>query len=279
MAWVEEKKFIMNTKKDYHLQGKGFLGFKKTVTTDYTQDIKSITENQLNTTYATLVPTKQETRLQSNNNLIYESPTNYEVIPLGVKRYWTRMKATRATNLLTNSTTRTFLTYDIHGNVTNSIVMTGDETITTTNEYIQYGPWIASLLTKQTVTAERGTEPAYTRVIEHQYDTKGNMTGIITDPGTAKVVSKTYAYDGYGNIVEEQILPAGLPVIETTYEYDSRGRHQIKVTNPLNQITAAVFDERWSKPTRTTGVVVFLNTSSMIVLAGSKKRKTAKTFA
>ena len=85
------------------------------------------------------------------------------------------------------------------------------------------------------------------------------MTGIITDPGIAKVVSKTYAYDHYGNITEEQILPAGLPVIETKYVYDPRGRHQIKVTNPLNQITEAVFDERWSKPTRTKGVDGFFN--------------------
>lgn len=246
-----------------HKSGRGFLGFSKVISKDFTSNIQTTREYEINSKWYVSLLKSQKTNFISNNFLVSEViNTNYIFKP-ATSRYWPYVAKIQSTNYLNASSATTDNTYDyLYGNVTSSSVNNGVETTTMENVIEQHGTWIPSSLSSQTVTKLRTGQSSYIRTTSYVYNGLNQVTQKITDPGTSGSVTTSFTYDGFGNNISAQTTATGVQAITTSSVFEPKGRFIIKSINPLGQTSETAYDTRFGKPVSIKGIDGLISTFS-----------------
>jgi RHS repeat-associated protein len=254
----------------FHKAGKGFLGFRKIGRLHYQASdygIATLTTNVLDPTYFFLYPLRSETKALTSSGSInsvfdalttfcqpvstieyeFEFDGSYYAVGVIGKHYCFRPKLQLSTDYLTGIASKVeYLNYDGFGNVTevkNSFQNSGTTT-TTTFTYDIFGSWCPNHVLQQSTTFKRTNEYDITRVVNHAYDSKGNLTSIQNFPSLPKSTTVSYQYNLSGLLIEKRIASQGKVRI-TKQEYDSKNRFVIKEFNALNQKTERTYDSKY----------------------------------
>lgn len=237
----------------FHRQGKGLLGFIKTISQNDVSGFQKTFENELFTNRYILLNKKESTILTSTGELINEKTFTNVITALTGSRFRAHVSQTINNNLLNTQITTVSYTYNVDGNPTQVIQANGAETTTTNNTYAPFGSWwIPSRLASTSISTLRTGEANYQRVKNFTYTTRGDLYQEIADPSTSRTVTITHLYDDFGNRKQSTTSASGLTSIITKASYDGKGRFAITSTNPLNQTTTTEYSKKWGKPTKVT---------------------------
>lgn len=245
-----------------HLEGKGFIGFKKMIAVNPVNRIKTVSESAVNTTYFENIPFKTQTYLTTNNSLISEQTQDVSFITFGSgptqsQRHFTKTDQSISTNHVSGVATTTDFEYDNNGNITYQKITIGNNNVENTEVripvYLQRGSWLPSKPESITTTVTRQGQAPYVRETKYEYDnTKGNVTKVINDPGKLKSVTMDNQYDPLAGVLTQQqgssTDPIGIPVKTVSFEYDTKKRFVTETINSLNQHSCATYDPKWGKP-------------------------------
>jgi len=243
-----------------HKEGKGFLGIKKVNAHNLITGIRTVTENEFNTSFYTAAPYKISTyyvpssslllnEITLTNQFIQQNSGFYE------KRFWSRVNSSYEDQAFEGRFVSSSNTYDSHGNITvNTVNNNNVETTTTTTVYGTYGTPIPAKPTSVTVSNTRSGQSAYSVVTTYGYNSLGQLTSQVDFSGQPKSVTTTYSYNALGNQTGMTVTPSGMTARTTTTTYDSKGRFPISVLNSLGQTSSATYDARWGKPLTETGI-------------------------
>jgi hypothetical protein len=223
-----------------HRAGKGFLGFTRVTTSNLTMGVKTVSENEFNTTYYVAVPKKTSSFLMDTNNTPISSTTltNTFVSPAS-KRYWIKTTNINTIQTLEGREVSTINIYDdLNGNITKSTVNNSIETTITDTEY---GSYLTSFLNRPTlITVNKsrvGNTGSFSVKTKMVYNTVNAQLETKTDFfDTAKEIIKSYLYHPRGSLKKLQLqlmkktlhyLPVPLPLKYTTIS--SGFRKQLKM--------------------------------------------------
>lgn len=256
-----------------HRQGKGFLGFKKTTTTDYTGNKNSISENDLNLTYFVLSPKSQKVYRLDNNVQLSSSADVIAFNNLGGKRYFRYTSQNLTIDYLQGFNTHQTFAYDGNGNLTNATknIGGGIEFIEIINQYITSGAWLPSKLSSTTVKNTRTGQSVYSRTSTYEYDSRGALLREKRDNGQPKMVTTNFTYNTLGNMTGKNVQATGLPSVSTLYEFDVTGRYPIKITNTLSQSEEISYDIVTGLPLKKKGIDGLIETFEYNGFGGLKK--------
>lgn len=240
-----------------HRAGKGFLGFGKIAASDLATGIKTISENEFNTTYYTAIPYRTSVHLASTNALLSQTTNTNTFVSPAAKRFWVQTTNILENKALEGRTTSTVNGYDNFGNVTQSTVNNGVETAVTNTVYGAYPAGVPNKPTSVTISNTRSGQPAYTVSTGFAYNGIGQLTSKTDFNGSPKNVVTTYEYFPLGNLKKTTITPNGpgaSAARNTSSVYDPKGRYALSSVNELGQTSSATYDPRWGKTLTSTGV-------------------------
>ncbi|MCE6993048.1 polymorphic toxin type 23 domain-containing protein [Dyadobacter sp. CY323] len=237
-----------------HRAGKGFLGFGKITANNLATGIKIVAENEFNTTYYATVPYRTSTYLASTNALLNQTTNTNVFISPAAKRFWIQATNTLENNAFEGRTTTAVNVYDDYGNVKQSMVNNGVETIVTNTIFGAYPAGVLNKPTSVTVSNTRTGQAVYAVSTGYGYNGIGQLTTKTDFVGLPKSVVTTYEYHPLGNLKKTTTSPSGLPARATSSVYDTKGRYPETSTNELSQTSSATYDPKWGKPLTLTGV-------------------------
>ncbi len=238
-----------------HRQGKGFLGFKKIITTDYAFNKEVVEENELNTIFFSLALKKQKLFRKDNISLISETTNTNNFNGLGGKRYFRFVSQSATSNLLQGYTVTKNFSYDPNGNLTKLTENRGGiENSEISNQFTTAGAWLPSKTSATTIKNTRTGQPVYSRTINYEYDNRGALLKEKKDPGLPQMVTTQYITNALGNVTNISVLSSGLPTVNTSYIFDNKGRYPIKSTNPLSQTEEITYHPVFSLPVSEKGI-------------------------
>ncbi|GGM82625.1 hypothetical protein GCM10010967_12860 [Dyadobacter beijingensis] len=244
----------------FHRAGKGFLGLGKITVSNLATGVRTITQNQFNTTYFTSSPYQVTTSLISGQSLSQTTNTN-EFIASAPKRFWIKVSGVSEVRSFEKRNITTTNTYDTFGNVTQSVVNNNNvETTTTTTEYGDYPVvpgGVDNKPTLVTVSTTRSGESAHSVRTRYGYNANGQLTSKTDFDGLAKNVATVYQYHPLGNLWKTTITPGGTLVAgarTTSSTFDAKGRYAESSQNELQQTSGATYDPKWGKPLTTVGI-------------------------
>jgi RHS repeat-associated protein len=242
----------------FHRAGKGFIDFKFVYTKDNTTNTRTVSENQLNTTYYTSVPYKTTTYLGISTIVLNTTTLTNAFVSPAAKRFWVKTTGLLENDAVTGRTINTTNTYDDNsGNITYSKmdVNSGVEKTETITVYGAYPAGILNKPTSVTISRTRGTQtPAYTTVTEFGYNSIGQQTSKTEFPNTAKSVATTYGYNNKGNLTSTTVTPSGMTARTRTSTFDAKGRYSEFSENEMSHGSSATYDAKWGKPLTATGI-------------------------
>ncbi|MCF0075688.1 FG-GAP-like repeat-containing protein [Dyadobacter sp. CY261] len=239
----------------FHRTGRGFLGFTKTTVTDVAMGIKTISENEFNTTFYTTIPKKTSTYLSSNNSLINEVTLTNVVVSPASKRFWVKTTGISENKALEGAIITTTNVYDeANGNITSSNMVSPVETVATSTIYGAYPGTILNKPTSVTVTKTRVGQSPYTATTTLSYNPQGQLTSKVDFSGKSKAVTTSHTYNTLGNIETTTTSAMGLTSRTNSATFDSKGRYPEKTIDALSQESTAIYDPKWGKPTSLTGI-------------------------
>ena len=243
-----------------HKEGKGFLGIKKVNAHNLITGIKTVTENEFNTSFYTAAPYKISTYYVPGSSLLLNEITltnqfTQQNSGLYEKRFWHKVNSSYENQAFEGRFISSSSTYDSHGNITvNTVNNNNVETTTTTTAYGTYGTPIPAKPTSVAVSNTRSGQSAYSVTTTYGYNTLGQLTSKVDFSGQSQSVTTTYSYNSLGNQTGMTVTPSGMTARTTTTSYDNKGRFPISMTNPLSQTSSATYDAKWGKPLSETGV-------------------------
>lgn len=246
-----------------HRAGKGFLGFGKITANNLATGIKTIAENEFNTTYYTAIPYRTSIYLASTSALLSQTTNTNVAVSPAAKRFWIKTTNVLENEALEGRNTSTVNVYDNFGNVTQSTVNNGVETTVTTSVYGAYPAGVLNKPTSVTVSNTRSGQPAFAVSTSFGYNGIGQLTSKTDFSGLPKNVVTTYEYFPLGNLKKTTITPNGpsaSPPRFTSSIYDLKGRYAESNINELGQTSTATYDPKWGKPLTSTGVDGLLTT-------------------
>jgi RHS repeat-associated protein len=250
--------------------GKGFLGFKRTETIDVTGNRRSVQLSELNSNYASLVPSHTELRRYDTDELLQEADHDISLVTLGglaSRRHWTRLNSSTVSNTLAGTVTETTNSeWDAFGNLKKTHVdIGGVETSTTSLWYIAAGPSPTPAKVELAVVERQRTgQAAISTETWHGYD---NATGKLTSTkehyNTPAEVTTVYAYHPAGTLQSTTSSFLGLPgdqVRKAGFAYDSKARFVTWRANRWNNSGSLIdvaetieTEPRYGRPTRVLG--------------------------
>ncbi|MDR6807507.1 RHS repeat-associated protein [Dyadobacter sp. BE34] len=240
-----------------HRAGKGFLGFGKITANDLATGMKTVAENEFNTTYFTTIPYRTSIYLASTSTLLSQTTNTNVFTSPAAKRFWVQTTNILENKALEGRTTTTVNVYDNFGNVTQSTVNNGVETAVTNTVYGAYPAGILNKPTSVTVSNTRSGQPIHTVSTGFAYNGIGQLTSKTDFNGLAKNVATTYEYFPLGNLKKTTVTPNGPGASaprNTSSVYDPKGRYAESSINELDQTSSATYDSRWGKPLTSTGI-------------------------
>lgn len=233
-----------------HLQGRGFLGFAKQTTTDVTAGLLSETVSGYNTTYyypQVISVTKKTTggaTIETSSNIWTQS-----VLDANNNRIFPYVSSSTQTNSLTgHSVTSTTSSVDSYGNPGQFVKSYNNGvTETTVNNYatwINTTDWLVGRIGSSTLTYSKSGETSVSQAIRHTYTTDG-----ITKPdfiynfeGTGLEYFVNHDYDSKGNVTQVHTYGASIGASQVNYTYDSNGIHALTTTDPSGHVTRRGYD-------------------------------------
>jgi RHS repeat-associated protein len=240
-----------------HRAGKGFLGFSKITAIDQATGMKTVSENEFNTTYYTAVPYRTSTYLTSSGALLNQATHTNAFVSPAAKRFWIKTTDISENNVFEGRTSTTVNVYDNFGNVTQSTVNNGVESIFTTTGYGAYPAGILNKPTTVSVSNTRTGQPTHNVTTAYGYNSIGQLTSKTDFNGSSKNVATVYEYFPLGNLKKTTVTPngAGASATRSTSSiYDLKGRYAESSTNELSQTSGATYDPKWGKQLTATGV-------------------------
>ncbi len=234
-----------------HLQGKGFLGFSSLGVSDEINNMGSISEFELNSTYFTVDPKRSFSYKISDNNNILKG-TNVDISSISISdyisesTYTTHFEAINSSlgvykSFIDNTTVKDYLkstckitdyNYDSYLNLTNQVEKIYSDhdqqnlVLTTeliSSNYVDNGSWCLSKPLNKSISYRRGSDSEI-KLIQYQYDNNGKLTQEIKDPGGVNQLITNYnSYDAFGNPQQIQSVWNGISR-STSYTYSSCGR-------------------------------------------------------
>lgn len=238
-----------------HKQGKGFLGFKKIISSSTSSGIKNINENEfINSNYVVL-PKKSSSYRLSGNTLISETTNTNLIVDKGNKRFWNKTTNIYHNKALEGGFINTDLLYDNYANVTTSTTNTNNvETAVTTSVFGQFGTPVPAKPTSITKSNTRSGQAVFSTTSTYQYNSLGQLTSTTDFSTKPKSVTTNYTYDSYGNILTSTISPTGMTARTTTYTYEAKKRFKASIKNTLNQTASFTYEGKWGSVLTATGV-------------------------
>ncbi|MDR0506376.1 MAG: FG-GAP-like repeat-containing protein, partial [Dysgonamonadaceae bacterium] len=229
-----------------HAQGKGFLGFGRILIKDYGRNICKLNEYGFNQYYYNAFQTKQTIFIVGLETTDTLSVTNFEnsVVNLGNKRIFPYVSKQTFTDSLAGISTQTqLLAFDNYGNPAEIKTTAGDIVEKQTISYVQKGSWCLNKPASITTVKQHGSE-TYTRIKTRAYDSKGNLTAEVIDPGDVNSVTTSFTdYDGFGHARKITTTANGVSRSKTL-TYTSSGRFVKTIKNDLlNETSTYNYDE------------------------------------
>ncbi len=251
-----------------HRYAKGFLGFKKITSVNDITRAKSITENEINTQFATPYTVKQTTILAGQypipDEIIGETFITNSFINLSTGshdiRFFQKTDNVLSVDHLSGTATESVNTYDSYGNVTVNVAKVGTlsgstvnavETSSTTTVYGIHNTPVPAKPDNVTASKTRAGMPAITTATAFSYTTNGLPSAQTTFSGLPNAVTTSFTYNGYGNMLQSTTSAAGVNNRVTIATYDAKGRYPLTkeiIGGSVIQKETFVYDGKWGKP-------------------------------
>ncbi|MFZ4708148.1 MAG: FG-GAP repeat domain-containing protein, partial [Bacteroidales bacterium] len=250
-----------------HRQGKGFLGFIKTVEASADNKIRTTTSNILRYDYAlirpaTIVNTSETDEISASSMMRLQALNSYDLtinsfayfdtlINYGNKRIFIAPRYAGVYDAQKGSFRAIDSRFDNFGNQifsrTKYSYSNGSPvqaTFVETMGYEKYNnPEIKNRLISNISTKEYTGKPKYIRKSTFEYDTKGNLTKKTDDPSTVGEIATTFFNNLAGLPDSVRISATGVQSSTTGYIYDGLKRFVIKEINPIGKVTRKAFNQ------------------------------------
>jgi RHS repeat-associated protein len=232
-----------------HSQGKGFLGFRSMTTTDSIAGFVAKKTNTVNSQYKVLYPLSSVKNAVSGDSISYFSQTSLlkanSSYPISFQ-----IISTQQINKdeLTGAKVLTTITSDAYANPS-QIIKTYDGGLvenTIYTNYVSNGSKCPHLPQQVNITRTYNGD-TYTRLSNYVYDTKGNVTSEIINPGNVNnlQIAKSYTYDLFGNKTQEittgKTTTSNVKSKIKTASYDDSGRFLTSTIDEFNDTTKFVY--------------------------------------
>jgi len=229
-----------------HLQGKGFLGFFKTIVTDVTSGIETGNIFGYNSSYYYSTSLKSFSRLVGTTDTIerVSNSWSHTVLDATNKRIFPYIQSSNQVNKLTDFSVSSSAQYDNYGNPTSiTKVYSNGPTRSTSNTYdntISTSQW---LLGRPTATSIQFTgDTTITRSGTRVFGTTSNQISSETwYSGTNNEVTKSYVYNTNGTL-QSQTATAGSVSRSNSCTYESDNIRIHSATDQLTHVTTNSYD-------------------------------------
>lgn len=246
--------------------GKGFMGFKKVMTSNNISGYTVTTENEINTQFAIPFQKKETMLLASTNQILTEAETDISFVDLTVSGMYKRSfqkvnKITSVDYLNSSKATETTNAYDSYGNITNSTVKTGYisggglnaiETGTVSTTFLAYNTPVPSLPTSVTTTNVRQGSISFSTIKTFGYTAYNQVYSQTVFSGLPNAVTETFTYNTLGNLVTQTKSASNLPSVINTFTHDSKGRYiiqkEVATGTSIAQTETMVMNSKWGFP-------------------------------
>ena len=218
-----------------HQQGRGFLGFSRITKTSVTQQLRQVSELELDRDYFLKLPRRTRVYSTVNDQLLSENTQTGAIRHLGGRRILNQVSQTTSRDFLTDVEQRTIFTHDNYGNITHertyrglinqepiAVFVTHSSFTRSAGRNVDNRIALTVSYSFNTVTPNRAFAHIHQRFL---YDDYGNLERRIDRPGT--IVSRTtyYAINCRGLVTEITVSAAGVPEQKTQrFSYDRHFR-------------------------------------------------------
>jgi RHS repeat-associated protein len=222
-----------------HKAGKGYLGFEKVITYNILNDLKTVSESELNSNYFIQMPKAVFVYKISSGSLINSSVNNNLVLPTNNNRFKVQLSSIIETNNLQNIIKTTTNSYDNFLNIlTSEQKINNLQTRIVDVSYINNGLPFPNLPSLQKTTNIRTGQPPVSKSIRFDYDLKGNLISREDFEGLPSTVKTSNTYNSYGNILSETISAINVAPRTISYSYDSKNRFRLTKSKACNSCGA-----------------------------------------
>jgi RHS repeat-associated protein len=230
-----------------HLQGKGFLGYSKSKTSDVASGIENETISSFNSTYYYPQSIMSLSKLSGTTDTISKISNTWSQIVLDSpkKRIFPYVQSSIQIDKLTGNTIAVENSVDNYGNLTSSAKEYDNgvtEEITNTYEnIISSSQWLIGRPT--TTTKEYSNQDTtITRSVSRVFSTSNNNLNSETwFAGTNYQVAYTFGYNSNGTLQYKTATSGGISR-STSYTYESDNIRIHTITDPLTHVTTNTYD-------------------------------------
>jgi RHS repeat-associated protein len=230
-----------------HIQGKGLLGYKKTISSDNSIGIKSESLSGYDETYFYPQVNETLTKLASNNDTISWSVNTWNKVELDAqkKRIFPYLQSSTQYNWLTGHSVTTSNQYDSYGNPTSvSTSYSGGLTDSTTvifDNSVSSTEWLLGRPTK-TTKYFIDNDTTISRKVSNVFSTNNNtVTRDTAFAGTNYQIVHAYGHNSNGTLQSESAV-TGAGTRSTSYTYEPDGMRIHTTTDPLSHVTTSTYD-------------------------------------
>ena len=231
-----------------HLQGKGFLGFKKITANNPTLGIKTETGvTSLNGNFYTPSETYTKTTTTADNKTA-QTTVNYTYVDKLNKKYFAYPNTVTETDIYGNNNTTTYQYESTYGNITQEKTTFGNNDNYRQINYTDYMKAGGTMLNKPrkiTVKQKYSNEDEFVNETYIQYDADyGYPTMKIENYGTSfALTTDNFQYDVAGNLTSYKVSGTGIGPITYNTGYDNTKRFVAQTTtNPASSIMVYTYD-------------------------------------
>lgn len=236
----------------FHRQGKGFIGFEHTRTTDEATGMVTNSDYAFSTSHYVAFPKSTFIHFGTGPRTL----TNYqnEVVSVFPKIFWVRNSQISTLDYFTGLTTTTQLQFDSFGNVTGkTVTIPGVHSTVTSTTYGAHGGLRPNKPTLISVTDVRNGESPFQVKTKLNYNALGQLTSKVDFFEQPKAVTTTYEYNSLGNVTHTSTSAFGITSRNTSAVFDSKGRYPVQTLNELGQQSSATYDPKWGTELSVTG--------------------------
>jgi RHS repeat-associated protein len=230
-----------------HIQGKGFLGYSKTRTTDVTAGIENENISGYSTTYFYPKLLQTLSRRRFVTETVDETDNTYSevVIDASKKRIFPYIQSSVQSNYLTGLSSTINFQYDTYGNPTlitknysNGLTET---TSTTYNNTVSSSRWLLGRPDTSTIQYSLNGSPTITRSGTRVFDQNNNhLTSETWYSGTNQIIN-SFGYNPNGTLKRETGTANGVSRSKS-YTYESDSIRTYSSTDQLSHVITKAYD-------------------------------------
>ena len=243
-----------------HLQGKGFIGFLKTIQSNLDRNNQVAKTYAYNPDYFNLSLQKETFRIFADSAAKSETTYTNHVTHLGNKRIFPFTSQASSWSNITGEGGSTYYTYDSYGNILTMLREYGsdqyiDAKDSVSFDYGSYGNYGIDNRVERVYKHTKYTgEDPLVRITQQSYDSRGNVVQVKENPQTSAEVTTTSSINYYGLPYQVVVSASGVSSKTSTYEYDNRFRYITGVTNPAGQSSSVLYDPATGQPLESTSI-------------------------